>query len=210
MKNLTEYDFKINCQVYIRMGALGNPNFWFGNHKIENYERLIKITEFADASLEGASCIDVGCGTGDFSEVLRKKGIKSYLGVDIFKPSIELAREKHPNEKFILADILSWKPDEKFEFVFCSGALTTRLHSNNYDFIGSMIRKMWDISSIGISFNFLTDTTELIDRSLFLYSHQKVIGMCKDIVKPDGYVFYRVIDHEAHVYMYRKKHHQDL
>lgn len=51
--------------------------------------------------------IDIGCGTGQFAELLMDKGVVEYLGVDFSAKSIELARKKVPQYRFCEEDMSS-------------------------------------------------------------------------------------------------------
>ena len=201
MDSLSPKDVENNQEVYDYMTYLENPDFWFGTHKEDNYNRLIQIADFAKKPFAGTKCLDVGCGTGDFSRFLRENGISEYLGVDIYSPSLNLAGRKFPNEMFIALDILKWNTNEKFDYVFCSGALSTALESNNYDFIESMIRKMWQLCDTGVAFNFLTKEIPWTDKNIFHYDADKVIAKCNQIIHPDGQIYYSIVDGEAHVYV---------
>ena len=204
MDKLSAKDIARNNKMYDMITATGNPDYWFGTHKEDNYQRLARIAEFTKMPLKGSSCLDVGCGTGDFSRFLRQNGVSQYLGIDLYEPSLHFAKEKYPHEKFRLLDLLSWETNEKFDHVFCSGGLSTRLDSDNYDFIGSMLRKMWQLARFGAAFNFLTDDMEMRDLNIFHYSFENVLGICKQIINLDGRIFYRIENGEAHLYLFRK------
>ena len=132
MQKLSPADIAKNKSVYDRVTSINNPDFWFGSHKEDNYGRLAKIAELARIPLDRTKCLDVGCGTGDMSKFLRERHVKDYLGIDIYEPSLKKAKEKYPNEVFILIDLLDWNTNEKFDYVFCSVSLSTTLSSHNY------------------------------------------------------------------------------
>ena len=205
MQKLSPADIAKNKSVYDRVTSINNPDFWFGSHKEDNYERLNKVTELAKIPLAGTKCLDVGCGTGDLSKFLRERDVKDYLGIDIYEPSLKKAKEKYPSEMFMLIDLLDWKTDEKFDYVFCSGALSTRMSSDNYEFISSMIQKMWSFANIGISFNFLVEGyMENTDPEIFRYLLDKVLEICNTAINGMGQINYITDGDEAHIYLWRK------
>ena len=205
MQKLSQKDIVKNARVYDRMSSIDNPDFWFGSHKEDNYERLVKITELAKIPLDGTKCLDVGCGTGDMSKFLRERHVKDYLGIDIYEPSLKKAKEKYPDEAFILIDLLDWDSNKKFDYVFCSGALSTRLLSDNYEFISSMIQKMWSFANTGITFNFLVEGyMENTDPDIFRYLLDKVLEICNTTIKGERHIYYMTDGDEAHFYIWRK------
>ena len=112
-------------------------------------------------------------------------------------------------EKFITGDFLE-TDFKKFNFVFSSGSLTTKLNTNNYEVLKAWIKKMWEVSNIGVAFNLLLEeypgqkTT-----GLFVYDRRKVLEICalslpeaqmKTVITPAGSE-----DHteEMHVFLFR-------
>lgn len=177
---------------------------WHPGNKVANYHSMMRLPELTGVPISGASCLDVGCGSGDLSLFLRKRGMRRYVGIDIYAPSLEKAKEKYPDEKFILGDILAGDVKGKFDYVFCSGTLTVRLSVDNYDFLESMVRKMWQMSKVGIVFNVLTDDDPSKDNDLFFYNTERVMEVCKRIA-PKAHIDYEdtVNVYQVHVYMYR-------
>lgn len=56
--------------------------------------------------------IDVGCGPGQFMELLKDRGVKSYLGYDFSRTALEIARSKNlsPDYKVEYLDLYKMKP----------------------------------------------------------------------------------------------------
>lgn len=204
LKNITDQDKKLNDKLYDEYHSLGMEDGWHKGNKEENYRLMVKIAQFSGIPLQGSSCLDVGCGSGDFSQYLKTHGAKQYLGLDIYEPSLGKARSKYPTENFIYGDLLEKDFSQKFDFTFCSGALTVKLHENNYDFLESMISKMWKLTNIGIVFNVLTDDDRDWDPDLFFYSPFTVSLICKTI-DPEAKLIIEKTPRKAqiHVYMYR-------
>lgn len=183
------------------------PNGWLPGNQLYNFNALIKLSDMAGVSLKNASVLDVGCGTGDFSAFLRKKGIKSYAGIDIYEPSLKEAKDMYPNELFIQGDLLEDVIKETFDFAFSSGTFTIKISADNYDFLQAMVEKMWQMTRVGLAFNVLTDDDRDPDTDLFFYNPSEVLARCMDVA-PEAVIGAEVTPHvsQIHVYMYRDLH----
>ncbi|PIN75619.1 hypothetical protein COV18_02115 [Candidatus Woesearchaeota archaeon CG10_big_fil_rev_8_21_14_0_10_37_12] len=71
--------------------------------------------------------LDFGCG--DHSPIRRFKNIQS-IGIDVHKPTIELAKKRKTHKEFILANILEYKSPKKYD---CAIALDLIEHINKKD-----------------------------------------------------------------------------
>jgi len=69
---------------------------------------------------QAKTILDVGCCDGPYSLNLAKKGYK-VTGINLYKPSIELANERAKkfelDAKFIQADAIEFEPKEKFDAI---------------------------------------------------------------------------------------------
>jgi SAM-dependent methyltransferase len=209
MKKIIEFppdDLIKNTRIFYEyINDLGMDNGWDDGNQRENFEYLSRIESLAGRSFNKAAILDVGCGTGDLSSFLRKKGISDYVGIDIYEPSLERARERYPQETFINGDLLQLDLKKLFDYVFCSGGLTLRLTIDNYDFLYSMINRMWEVSTAGVAFNFLSDDDPDPDSDLFFYNPEKVIALCQEIA-PDAVISAVTSpnEYQVTVYMYRE------
>jgi len=70
-----------------------------------------------------AKVVDLGCGAGIFTNLLRSLGL-DVSGIDISERLVEVARKKYPQIKFTVGDVEKLPfPDESFDGVFLSGIL---------------------------------------------------------------------------------------
>ncbi len=101
------------------------------------------------------SVLDVGCGLGDLFGYLRTTGREAdYLGIDIVPAMVEKARERHPDGRFELCDLLDATPEPgKFDLVVASGSLTVRLPKHDL-FVDKMLRRMMELSAGVVAVNF--------------------------------------------------------
>lgn len=177
----SDKDRLINDQFYGYFLRHNLDDGWGDRDKYGNFKLLTDITQFTNQSLNGASILDVGCGTGDFYNYLKQRGIKDYLGIDIYHMSVEYAQMKYPEGKFATSDFLTFDLRPlAFDYVFCSGALAAVLATDNYQMMEAFIAKMWPLAKIGVAFNFLTRENVLDrDRELFLYDLQTVLNLAE-------------------------------
>ncbi len=202
-----------NKDMYTCLTDIGLPNGWEKEIQLDNFNRSLKIVEYTsnetekrtDNSLEKISFLDVGCGTGDFLKFLKDNKIKNdYLGIDIYEPSIEKAKERFPEEekRFKLDNILNWtvsdKTRYKFDYIIASGSLSTYTE-NNYNFLNQMLTKIWEHTSKGVYFNLMANNDGSEGREqewLFHYSVEKVKKICEDIVGKEGVIKIDSIEHK--------------
>jgi ubiquinone/menaquinone biosynthesis C-methylase UbiE len=86
-------------------------------------ERLMDIVVRLSGLPKGARIADLGCGSGVFSNVLRRRGYDC-VGVDLSPTLIRIAREKFSGIEFIEGDIEHLPfPDASFDGVLLGGVL---------------------------------------------------------------------------------------
>src|SRR5207247_11416024 len=70
----------------------------------------------AGVTLAGRRVLDVGCGTGFFTDFYLRRGA-TVTGLDITTTSVERLRQRFPDARFVLADVSESVPDERFDLV---------------------------------------------------------------------------------------------
>ncbi len=203
---LKKVDIEQNTYMYDKYQRLYQmEDGWHSGNKLRNFKEMAAIAEFTGVPLSGTSCLDVGCGSGDLSLFLRKRGVKEYLGIDIYEKAIQKAREKYPRETFILDDFLAVSLRKKFHYVFCSGSLTVKLPTmDNYTFLEAAVAKMWKLAKVGVVFNVLTDEEPEQERELFFYDPSKVENVCKHIIGDNQLIIENTPNvAQIQVYLYR-------
>ena len=79
----------------------------------------------------GDKVLDLGCGSGRFSETMEEKNIE-YVGTDNSEKFIEIAKKRYPNLKFLLAEAKNLPfPENYFDKVYAI-ALFHHLPSKEY------------------------------------------------------------------------------
>ncbi len=70
----------------------------------------------AHVDLRGKRVLDVGCGTGFFTSFYLRRGA-NVTGIDIAPTSIQRLSERHPEARFVLADVSEAALEERFDVV---------------------------------------------------------------------------------------------
>lgn len=71
-----------------------------------------------------ASVIDLGCGPGNSTRVLRQRWPEAHvIGLDSSRQMIDAARAEEPSEEWIVSGIEDWTPSAQFDVVFSNAAL---------------------------------------------------------------------------------------
>ncbi|HUV42375.1 MAG TPA: class I SAM-dependent methyltransferase [Patescibacteria group bacterium] len=101
------------------------PNFWLDEFKI-----LMGLMEANSLKITGSKFLDLGCGTGNDAHLALDRGMK-YVGVDLSKGMLDLARKMVKGAKFLEMDVTNLKfEDNEFDIVWASAVL---LHLNSLD-----------------------------------------------------------------------------
>lgn len=140
--------------------------------------RFRVLSEIGD--LNNSSVLDVGCGFGSFYKFLstRFSGI-SYTGIDIVPEMINTCRQNFPGVSFLEGDI-SQVNLNKFDFVFASGTLSFKVENYKQIYF-DMIRKMYDLSTIGTGFNLLLAEHHIDDHEFATYTIEEIKKYCSTI-----------------------------
>ena len=69
-------------------------------------------------------CVDIGCGPGNSTELLTRRFQSAQVrGVDSSPGMLAKARERLPGVTFEEADIVTWRPTERFDLIFANAVL---------------------------------------------------------------------------------------
>lgn len=84
---------------------------------------------FLDAhDVNGATLLEVHCGTGAFLTHLEARGIRAaYTGIDLSPQAVALCRERHPQATVVNGYFLQYEPDWPFDYVVLFGLEAARL-----------------------------------------------------------------------------------
>ena len=98
------------CRVYNEFGWNYYPEI-FG-------EQLLQWLE--QKGIRPKTAMDLACGTGILCEILHKNGIRA-SGMDFSAGMIDIARQGSPDIRYEVADMITFRPEEQFDLVTCTG-----------------------------------------------------------------------------------------
>ena len=143
------------------------------------FERLIKQYDFKNNSF---SIHDIGCGICDLYTYMNKKNISAdYSGTDIVQSMKDLALKKHPNLKISIRDIINDKVEDKYDIVVLAGTFNIPGEVPREEwkkFTRDMIKNMFSMCKVGISFNFLSSHAQFYNDLMHYESPGELIDFC--------------------------------
>ena len=98
------------CKVYNEFGWNYYPEI-FGEQLVEWLRR---------GGLKPKTSLDLACGTGILCEILHSQGIRAW-GMDYSSGMIEIARQGSPEIHYDVADMITYRPEMRFDLVTCTG-----------------------------------------------------------------------------------------
>ena len=87
------------------------------SHPFVVFPALLKIFR----NVKNKKILDLGCGSGDFSQMLAEKGA-NVVGVDISEKWIEICEERHASSK-------------NLKFLVADGSNLKQIRNNTFDFV---------------------------------------------------------------------------
>ena len=152
------------------------------NHETQymRFERIIK--PFKEILNENISLHDLGCGACEMHNYLNLQGIKhNYSGTEIVQEMIDYAQNKYPTIKVFNRDVLKKELIDEYDIVVFSGGLYLpgSIPAQEWEqFVYAIIKKMWTMSKIGISFNLLTTYSDYTRPDLYYVDPKNMFDFC--------------------------------
>lgn len=141
---------------------------WNSNEaQIIRFDQISRVIR--EKSGDAFSICDYGCGFGDYDDYLaRTYSNFAYTGYDVSSKMVEMAREKHPDKKFICGAEL----DSPYDYVVTSGIFNVRRDSSEevwLNYILDTITMFNRFAKKGFSFNCLTKYSDRDHQKDYLY-----------------------------------------
>ena len=147
-----------------------------------NGKQNIRFTTISQiGNFNNSSILDVGCGFGDFFSFLKSRNtkLKKYLGVDINKEFVNVAKTKNPDAAFKVMDIET-NDLSKFDWSIAIG-ITNK--SGSYNYIEKLLKRMLVVSKKGIAMDFLSTYVDYKTKGTFHASPERIFKIAKKLSK---------------------------
>lgn len=114
-----------------------NPDLYlkYENERTQPSYDLVSRVDIASPD----SIIDIGCGPGNSTRVLRERWPNAHIvGLDSSPEMIAKAQSSYPQGEWIVADAANWKTDLRYDIVFSNAALQWIPHHE------ALLRKLFE------------------------------------------------------------------
>ena len=146
---------EVFCRVYNEFGWNYYPEI-FGEMLLEWLKRR---------SLTPRNAMDLACGTGILCRLLRNAGIAA-SGMDLSEGMITVARENDPEGVYTVADMTTFRPEERYDLVTCTGDAVN--HISDLSAVEQIFRNVYDYLAPGGYFVFdILNENEISDSEPF-------------------------------------------
>ncbi len=158
------------------------PQGTFQNNSETQQLRFERIIRQFQLTQNKYTIQDIGCGTCDLHQyLLDKKIAHTYYGVEIVPEMIETAQKKFPDITLKNHDLLNDTDIPLADISLLSGTLNLLAGVNEEewkDFSFSLLKRMFELSKVGISFNLLTSHRTFSDPTLAYFNPTEVFDFC--------------------------------
>lgn len=96
----------------------GKDHKYAGNYKNLPHFPVFQIALSYIKELRNPYILELGCGTGQFAEMLWNNWFRAYTGVDFSEKAVELARKASP-QAFEVQDLTTYSQPSLFDAVVC-------------------------------------------------------------------------------------------
>jgi len=187
---------------------------WTKEEQVElRYQTMIELISFREKSFihkNSKSVLDFGCGLSHLYEFILKKEINyiDYTGLEISENFFNQSKIKHPNNSYILGDILddNYLLTKNYDYIMMNGVFTEKRdfkYDEMFKYFEKMIKKVYQYCNKGIAFNVMSKQVDweidylfhvpMDDMANFLTKH-----ITRDFIIRNDYGLY-----EYTVYLYK-------
>jgi SAM-dependent methyltransferase len=132
-----------------------------------------------DLNFEGRSILDAGCGMGDLLPFIYAKTAKfKYLGADINRGFIDIAKKRYEDHDFKVLDPFNDKVSGRFDIVISSGVMNVNIPGWQKRRL-SMIKRLYELADEAVAFNMAGGFRKIPNDNTIAYANTKdILDFC--------------------------------
>lgn len=172
------------------------------------YEKMLDVIprQTIDRN-EPVSLLDVGCGYGGLYLYAKRLGIPvRYTGIDVAENMIAYADAEIRGAEFYCADVFTFAPQDRFDFVVCSGILTQKLTASIRDmdiYAQRLIKRLFELCGQGVAFNVMTTKVNFMVDNLYYRNPVELFAFCLTEVSAKIRIDHAYPLYEYTIYLHR-------
>ena len=164
---------EVFCKVYNEFG-------WNYYPEIFGQQLLVWLKR---ENIHPKTAMDLACGTGVLCRILADNGIDTW-GMDFSRGMIEIARESGGNIHYDVADMTTYRPEEQFDLVTCTGDAIN--HISDLSAVKSIFENVYAYTSPGGYFVFdLLNEREVSDSEPFEMDFTDTVRVWFQMTRPE-------------------------
>lgn len=209
--NIVQAQIDAYQKNFIKYGD--DPMGTFQNNKATQYFRFERNLNQFDLANNNYSILDIGAGICDLHLHLMENNIQhQYFGIEIVPEMIAYAQSKFPEIQMSNQNILIDDTVPICDVVVLSGVLNlpagvTESDWNEFSF--SLIKKMFELCRVGISFNMLSSHRTFTDPSLAYFDPAEVFNFCVNNLSRFVHLDHAYPLYEFSITVFKKEYMQD-
>jgi SAM-dependent methyltransferase len=135
---------------------------WPNPEDAETRHRVMLELIRAPVAGRATTLLDFGCGTSHLYDFMLGEGIDGvqYAGLDLSARFVEVARRKHPENRYWCMDILAGDAElPEFDYVVMNGVLTEKLelsYEEMFTYARELVGRVWNHTRVGMAFNVMS------------------------------------------------------
>ena len=183
---------------YRKLGDRPEALNWTGDGQRIRFQVLSEV-----GLLERRTILDLGSGLGHLHRFLRKKvRAFEYTGYELSPLLVQAARQKFPNVRFEVHDVLAEKIESNYDFVMSSGMLNVETGENEKA-MRLLINKAWRASTVGVAINMLSRWANRTEFGRHFYDPAAILLHARKLTR---WVVFRhdYRPHDFTIYLYHK------
>ena len=150
-----------------KLAEFGDSNLGVGWPDQAKAEVLYRVMlDIASEAPDPITILDFGCGPARMLDWMGRDPRYSrfhYTGLDFRSQSLELARRKYPNGRFICRDVLIEPLEEQYDYVVMNGVLTMKAQMSfdaMWDYARRLLKAVFPVARRGLAFNVMSKAVD--------------------------------------------------